>query len=181
MFISDKVTLRKQLIEFRNGLSDEYINLADMIISKKLFESDEYINSDLILIYISVRNEINTYEIIKQSFNLGKKVAIPYCDNKKMKFYEISSLNELTEYQFGIPTVNPEGRNPVSVDKNTLCIVPALAFDLSGNRLGYGGGYYDRFLDENTVASIGLCRKNFVFHELPNEDYDIRIPKVITD
>ncbi|MBR2869248.1 MAG: 5-formyltetrahydrofolate cyclo-ligase [Clostridia bacterium] len=181
MFINDKTLLRKQLIGLRNDLDKEYCYSSDISIAEKLFECEEYINSDLILIYISVRNEINTFQIINHSFELGKKIAIPYCSDNKMYFYEISDQNELTEVQFGIPTVNPEGRNAVSVDKQTLCIVPALAFDLNGNRLGYGGGYYDRFLAENNVASIGLCRKDFILSELPYEDFDIRIPKVITD
>ncbi len=181
MLINDKKLLRKQLIGLRNSLSKEYRNASDWVIAEKLFDCEEYIKSDLVLIYVSVKNEISTTPIINHSFKLGKRIAIPYCTHNEMYFYEITDLSDLTESQFGIPTVNPENKNPVFIDKNSLCIVPALAFDSDGNRLGYGGGYYDRFLAVNNVATIGLCRKDFILFELPHEVYDIRIPKIITD
>ena len=176
-----KSEIRKKLLIERNALSDEYRLYSDKIIFEKLISSDFYFKSDLILVYVSVGSEIDTKSIIDFSLRSGKKVAVPFCQKNRMDFYEIHSTDELTVFQFGIPTVDTTYRNKVDLTNNTLCIVPALCIDNSGNRLGYGGGYYDRFLSENNVNHVCIVRKDFVIDSLPAESFDYNISEIITD
>ena len=176
-----KTEIRKEYLNKRNALSVEYRSFADSEIFNKLISSDEFIKSDLILIYVSVGSEIDTAEIIKYSFRNGKRVAVPFCRNGRMDFYEICSVDELSVSQFGIPTVDITYRTPIELTDNTLCIVPALCLDVNGNRLGYGGGYYDRFLRENSISHVCLIRKKFIVENLPAEEFDFQIKKYITD
>ena len=176
-----KSEIRKEFLRKRNALSDEYRLSADSEIFSKLIHCEEYVKSDLILVYVSVGSEIDTSEIIKYSFNSLKRVAVPFCRNGRMDFYEIFSTDELTASQFGIPTVDISDRTAVEMTDNTLCIVPALCLDINGNRVGYGGGYYDRFLREYGVNHVCLVRKDFIIENLPAEDSDFQIRKYITD
>lgn len=176
-----KSEIRKKLLAERNALSDEYRLFSDKIIFDKLISTDDYIRADLILIYVSAGSEIDTKNIIEHSFRIGKRVAVPYCRKNRMNFYEIRSTDELTVIQFGIPTVDISERKTVELTENTLCIVPALCVDNYANRLGYGGGYYDRFLTENNVCNVCLVRKDFVVDSLPAESFDYKISKLITD
>lgn len=176
-----KSETRKEFLRKRNALSEEYRLSADSEIFNKLIHCKEYVESDLIFVYVSVGSEIDTAEIIDYSFNGSKRVAVPFCRNGRMDFYEIRSTDELTASQFGIPTVDIADRTAVEMTDNTLCIVPALCLDISGNRLGYGGGYYDRFLRENDINHVCLVRKDFIVDNLPSEDFDFQIKKYITD
>ena len=176
-----KSEIRKEFLRKRNALSYKYRISADSEIFCKLIHCDEYDKSDLILVYVSVGSEIDTSEIIKYSFNSLKRVAVPFCRNGRMDFYEILSTDELTASQFGIPTVDISDRTAVEMTDKTLCIVPAICLDIGGNRLGYGGGYYDRFLRENDINHVCLVRKDFIVDNLPAEDFDFQIRKYITD
>lgn len=131
--------------------------------------------------YVSFGSEVDTKGLIEYSLNIGKRVAVPYCNGKNMLFYEIKSLSELSAGKFGIPTVDISGKSPlVSFDK-ALCIVPGICFDCYGNRIGYGGGYYDRFLSENSVISLGVCYKKCLCSEIESEEFDIKTDYVLTE
>ena len=181
MLINTKNNLRKHFIDLRNGFNEDYRISADKAIASKLFDLTEYKNADVILIYVSVGNEIDTRSIIKKSLALGKTVAVPYCKNNQMLFYPINSFEDLVCTQFGIPTIDPDRVDYLTEFINTLCIVPALSIDKMGNRLGYGGGYYDRFLSDKHIDSIALCREKQLTDSLPAEDYDVKMSKLITE
>lgn len=176
-----KKELRKHFIELRNGFDDDYRVFADRTIASKLFGLSEFVYSEIILIYVSVGNEVDTRLIIEKSLELGKTVAVPYCKNNGMFFCVINSFNDLVCTQFGIPTADPEKSVIISDFGNALCVVPALSFDLNGNRLGYGGGYYDRFLADKHINSVGLCRRKQLSYFLPAEEYDVKIKTVINE
>ena len=176
-----KALLRKHFIELRNGFDDSYRTQADNRIFKLLIELPEFKSAEQILIYVSVDNEVDTRKIIEYSLNNGKNVAVPYCRQKEMIFYHIESFDDLTCHQFNIPAVNPEKAETAVISSATLCVVPALSFDKAGNRLGYGGGYYDRFLSSNKVNSIGLCREKSICESLPTDEFDIKIKKIVTE
>lgn len=176
-----KKDLRKYYIDLRNGFDSDYRNSADRVIAEKLINTSEYNDSSSILIYISVDNEVDTKYIIDYSLSTGKTVAIPFCKNNEMNFYRIRSFDDLTRKQFGIPTVDPENALLITDFDDALCIVPALSFDSNGNRLGYGGGYYDRFLSDKHIKSIGLCREKQMSIQLPSEKFDVKINTIITE
>ncbi len=98
-----------------------------------------------------------------------------------MLFYKINSVDDLETGAYGIPTVNPESSNLIIPDSKTLCVVPALAFDKNGTRLGYGGGYYDRYLKKANVTTVGLSYQKCIAEVIPAEEHDIRITKIITE
>lgn len=181
MLISEKKKLRKLYSSVRNGLSDSERYDFNSRIFAKLINSCEYINASKILIYVSVGSEVNTREIIDYSLEIGKTVAVPLCVEKRMDFCVIDSSSELISGVFGIPTIKEENKCILNDFENALCIVPALSFDVFGNRLGYGGGYYDRFLSDKNIYSIGMCFERCMSNVLPFEEYDIKIDCILTE
>ena len=177
----DKKELRKHFLSLRDSFDEEYRKSSDRAIARFLFETEEYSAAENIFVYVSVKNEVDTSLIIQKAFADGKKVAVPHCKNGIMSFYFINTLSELVCSQFGVPTVDANNAVSARADDHALCIVPALSFDNDGNRLGYGGGYYDRYLASNNVFAIGLCREKSLTVSLPYEEYDVRIDTVITE
>lgn len=177
----EKKKLRILFKSVRNGMEYKLKKGFDSSIFTKLINSDIYKNSSLILIYISFGSEVDTTDIIKHSLSVGKRVAVPHCIGRQMDFYEISNLNELVTGRFGIPTVNPGKNKLVTEFDNALCIVPGLAFDLNGGRLGYGGGFYDRFLSDKNINTVALTYERCLCHFIPTEEFDIFVSDVITE
>ncbi len=151
-------------------------------IFRVLLETDEYKNCESIFLYASIGSEVSTDEIINKAFTDGKRVAFPKCIDKKgnMKFYYVNSSSELMPGYYGIKTP-PTHTEACFGDKNTLCIVPGLAFSSDGYRLGYGKGYYDRFLSEFKGVSIGLCYEECLRENIPTDEYDKKVNCLITD
>ncbi len=179
--MSDKTILRKEYTALRDSLDAEYRADCDRAIAQTLLSSQEYLDAREIFIYVSARSEVDTFAIINRAFADGKRVAVPHCRDGSMNFYYIGSTDELVCSQFGIPTVDVnKAVIAVPCDEN-LCVVPALSFDGEGNRLGYGGGYYDRFLVLNSVKTAGLCREVSIADSLPAEEYDVKIDCIITE
>lgn len=159
---------------------------ADAQILKQLFAFSVYQNAEVLLCYASLPDEIQTDAIIKCALQSGKNVFLPVCSDSEghMDFYEIKSLQYLKHGFFGVrePDLTVcTSKFDFSSEKNTLCIVPGLSFDLQGFRLGYGKGYYDRFLSRFTGASVGLCYADFINPELPADVHDCHVDFVITE
>ena len=174
----DKKVLRKQLIQARLDLDSEtYASKSNFIVSK-LKQQPEFIEARAIGIYVSFRHEVETISLIKEIIN-NKIVCVPKISGKQMDFYQINSINELKTSSFGI--LEPNNSHPVTKDNLDLLIVPMVGYDQSGNRLGYGGGYYDRYLSDYCGNVIGLA---FSFQEvanLPVEPFDLPIKKIINE
>lgn len=177
----NKIQLRKELRLLRDGFSDDYKVQSDRIIAELLLSTDEYTLADTLFIYVSVGSEVDTSFIIGRAFADGKKVAVPHCCDREMKFYYINSTDDLICSQFGVPTVDVTRSQCAEINENTLCVVPALSFDSEFNRIGYGGGYYDRFLASHNVKTAGLCREKSMSLFLPVEKYDVKIDAIITE
>lgn len=179
MLITDKAELRRLYKSKRASLINRD-DLSAKIISG-LTESDVYKKANMILCYVSFGDEVDTYRLITQSFDDGKIIAVPYCTGKRMEFRIINSLDNLTSGKFGIMTA--DDTCPVlEKSDDALCIVPALSIDKNFNRLGYGGGFYDRFLSANSgVISIGICYDDCVADFLPTEKTDIPLDGYITE
>lgn len=181
MLITDKTQARSYFSHLRRNISEEERISANNMIYHNFINSRYFNDFDTILCYFSVKDEADTRRIIEYSLSKGKKVYIPECVGREMLFYELNSIEELVEGRFGIPTVNTKNKKPLSEFSNTLCIVPALSFDKYGNRIGYGGGYYDRFLKENEAFSLGLTFESCLCEILPYEEFDIAVNAVITE
>lgn len=174
----------------KTGLRNKYKQIRDLIPRDKKAEYDrliyrrviglrQYEQCRLLLTYASVGTEVSTREIIEHALRGGKKVAVPRCVGDTIRFYFINDINELSMCSFGILEPVPDCK-PVTSCEQGLCIVPALCYDLDGYRLGYGKGYYDRFLSAYHSAAIGLAYSDCVIQRLPREEHDRRVGLIVT-
>ena len=172
--------LRKEYLSRRRALSSASVLKASDIIFKKLICLEEYVNAEDILIYSSCDNEVMTDKIIKNSLNENKNVFLPKCiDSRIMEFYKITGLSDLNRGMYGIP--EPVGGDKYVNNEGSLCIVPAICFDKRGFRLGYGKGYYDRFLSRFSGFTVGIAIDEFILEKLPIIRTDISVKRIVTD
>ncbi len=181
MLINNKKSIRKLYKSIRNSIDESKKTESDRRIFTRFINSPDYQNSDLILIYVSFGSEADTKDIIEYSLNNNKRVAVPHCDEKNMSFFEIKTLEELKTGKFGIPTVETGNNLPVNSFENALCVVPGVCFDLKGNRVGYGGGFYDRFLCEHKIPTVALTYEICLCDNIPYEEYDVKIDALVTE
>lgn len=172
-----KKALRRQMRETIRSHAPGQLRQADAILFRKLCEDPGVRDAELVLCYYGMPGEPATREFMQEMFRQGKRVALPKCDparNGKMEFHEIRGLSsqEIRPGMYGIP--EPVQEDPVNFKKNNnIMIVPGLAFTSSGDRLGRGGGYYDRFLqDHPDLEKIGLCYDFMILPEIPGEIHD---------
>lgn len=170
-----KKELRKEILYLRDNLEDRYNK--SVIIKNKILDLDIYKKSNVIAMYSSMKSEVDTKELIKESLLLGKKVLLPRIINKnKMIFIEINDNTEYERNSFGV--MEPIGIEYKDID---LIIVPGIAFDKYNNRLGYGRGYYDKYLSNKDIYKIGICYYEQLIDKIEVEDHDIKMDLVITD
>ncbi len=176
-----KKELRQIYIQKRKSIDNKQI--LDEAIVKNLLQSDLFNNAKSVFCFVSLKNEISTDSIINTALEQGKTVAVPYCvdNNGFMEFYRINSMSELKICSFGIR--EPDITKCCKFDNydNAVCIVPAVCFDKKGNRIGYGKGYYDRFLRKFTSYSIGLCYNDYILDNIPADSYDMQVDYIITE
>ena len=158
----------KKRMEYKNPLSD-------MIIYNKVIRGIH--KYDKVLIYVSKENEVDTINIIK--YFLGKKkIAVPKIEDNTMNFYYINSLNDLKPGYFNI--LEPATNLKVETFTNTTCIVPAICYDSNNYRVGYGKGFYDKFLTNKNIYTIGISYKETLINKIPIDKYDINLNEVIS-
>lgn len=178
----NKKKQRKKYIDIRNLLNKDYIDKASINIAKNIANTKEYKNSKNIFVFISKENEINTKYIIEKSINDKKDIYAPVVLEKKreMEFRKFEKYSKLKKSKFNI--LEPINAKPFLSDNNTLIIVPALVYDKRGYRLGYGGGYYDYFLQNNKcLCSIGVILHMFLLDEIAIEKYDEKVDIIVTE
>lgn len=176
-----KSVLRKQLLRIRSELPIEYRKTADKVIIQKFLTMKEYEQADIIFTYVSTEEEVNTRKLIKHALSRKKTVAIPRCLEKGiMKAYRITHLEELHLGKYGIlePLEECEELKPEKID---LAVIPCVACSPNGIRLGYGGGYYDRYLPQTSACKIVLCRQQMLWDNIPQEPHDCPVDIVITE
>ena len=177
-----KQDLRARAKERRRNMVSEEKQQLDRQIAENVCRLKEYRPAKTILIYMSTPIEIDTIGIIKKAWTDGKRVAVPRCipDTRDMEFHYIESLDQLSIGSFSVMEPNPD--LPVVTDfSGCLMIVPGMHFDMKGYRIGYGKGYYDRYMVRFTGISAGLCYsaelKPFLYHG----KYDRHVDIVVTD
>lgn len=154
---------------------------VDRKISQNVLQSAQFQRAQTVFVYFSTNEEIDTHEIIQTGLAQGKRICLPKClCGHRMEARRILSCSDLTEQSFGIPEPH-DGCTVITPDQIDLCIVPALACDHRGFRLGYGGGFYDRFLPCVAGNTIALCASDRFFPTLPTDKYDVRCCCIITE
>lgn len=180
---AQKNAQRKQFKALRRTMPQSQKENFDLEIFKKVCALPEYKNADTIFAYVSTAIEIDTLRIIEDALQNGKTVAVPRCvaGTRNMEFYKIETLRELEEGAYGIlePPANPQKKQENF--KSGLCIVPALCYDKEGYRLGYGGGYYDRFLPQFQGNTVGLTYEVCFLDTLSRGRYDCAVQTVVTE
>jgi 5-formyltetrahydrofolate cyclo-ligase len=184
--ILDKKVIRKKMLEERAKISSNDILEKSSAIKDTLFSLSQYKESNFIFSFISFKDEVNTHEIIKDSIAIGKKVGVPISvpKTKELLVSEIIDFDkELELSYYDILAPKDEYIRIVSPKVVDLVLVPGVAFDKRGYRVGYGGGYYDRFFNklEKGVIKIGLCYEMQILPEVPTDIYDIPIDYIITE
>lgn len=177
-----KNALRKQYKEWRRSLPAAEKQRMDEAIADRLQAMPEYRDCRVLLIYVSTPIEVDTRALITRALEDGKTIAVPRCINntREMDFYTIKSLADLESGSFGVDEPNPERAEKLTALESGLCIVPALAFDKLGYRLGYGKGYYDRFLCRFGGTVMGICYDACITDALPHGRFDRSAEAVIT-
>ncbi|MBQ4051957.1 MAG: 5-formyltetrahydrofolate cyclo-ligase [Oscillospiraceae bacterium] len=178
-----KRELRAGFKAARRALKPEEQAEKDRRILEKLVALPEYRQAELVLTYVSTAIEVDTRSLIDRALADGKKVAVPRCTPGKidMKFYLINSLSELEPGAFGVLEPNPEKSRELRRYDRSVCILPGLGFDLEGYRLGYGKGYYDRFLSRYTGKNVGVCYNICMKTLLPHGRYDKMVDVLVTE
>lgn len=180
-----KSEIRRCILKIRGSLTEEQKKKGAFLLTERILGHQWYYLSDVILCYANYGSEISTMEIIRDALSTGKKVFLPRVEGNDMNFYRIFDLTELVSGYKGIPepSINNERYkyNEQTAEK-TLMLMPGVAFDGYRNRIGYGKGYYDRFLADKPglqLRSIAVGFKCQMVEELPAEETDIKPYQVI--
>lgn len=179
--MDSKNKLRFQMRHLRTNLDAKYRRDANQAIYSKLIHTPEVINARTIATFVSFDTEVDTHQLISHSLAGHRQVVVPKVTNGDLTFHEIHNLNELHSGYQGIP--EPDETHPIiNARQIDICIVPGLAFDVNGYRLGYGKGFYDRFLGKySTIFSIGICFTNQLLYEIPHQETDYPVKQIVTD
>lgn len=177
----EKRELRKKLKEQVASLSTDYMRNADALITENILSWEHYKSAQTIFLYITMANEIDTINFIAQASNDGKRICAPKCyKDGTMEARKISGLNDLALGYVGIS--EPKDHCPViPKDELDLILVPCLTVDQNGYRLGYGGGFYDRYLKDYKGISVALCRDKQIIKKIPTEGFDIPVGYYVTE
>lgn len=180
--MNEKSEMRKSFLALRDGYDVLSRKRLDDIVFEKVLESQEYRGAGCIFIFVSYKSEVDTQNIIKFSLSSKKRVCVPKVVGPGiMKAVEIKKIEDLVHGKFNI--LEPKNTDSIELQDIDLCFVPGAVFDKFGGRIGYGGGYYDRFLKNLRQDSItvGLCYDFQVVCKVPMEKHDLRVDKIITN
>ncbi len=180
--VQEKSELRKQLFEKRKLILKREWELRSKLVIDKLKATDEFKKCESVHCFVSMnkRKEVNTHDFIKELLSSNKKLTIPATDfeSGELLHSKLNSFDDLQENKWGVL----EPVNVIEVELGfDLILIPLLAADRSYNRLGYGKGFYDRFLKNSDAIKIGLLFDEFILNKIPVEDFDQKLDILITD
>ena len=184
MIKQQKDSIREQYRDLRRQINAEEKFRRDNEICKAAESLMSYKYAEYVLLYAPEDEEIDIYPIAEMSLKKGKKICFPRCDKKNhtMEYHVVESLDELKPDTYGIcepPETNPK-YDPDSTAA-AVCFVPGLVYDRYGYRLGYGKGFYDRYLSRFSGCSIGVVYSDFVLEEVPRGRYDVMVDILLTE
>lgn len=174
----NKTELRKSIREKKRAMTEEQIVQKSEALTKLFLQSEEYRNARSIYGYLPYNQEVRTVPLLEQALRDGKRVAVPKCYGDEMRFIWMEDLSLVEKGYAGIP--EPIADGPVADDETALVLMPGMAFDKEGHRIGYGGGFYDKFLArEGSHPTLALCYDFQVVSHLETEEFDIPVDKVL--
>ena len=174
----DKKELRRSIRERKRAMTEEEIVSRSEKLGVLFAQSEAYKNAKTIYGYLPYNQEVRTVPMLEQALKDGKKVAVPKVYGDEMKFLYLDDLTKVSKGYAGIP--EPIADGPVADDETALVLMPGLAFDPQGHRIGYGGGFYDKFLAaEPNHPTLALCYEFQLLPELATEEHDIPVDTVL--
>ena len=174
----DKKSLRRQIREKKRALTEEQIATASIELCKQFLDTQQYADAKTVYGYLPYNQEVRTIPILQQALDDGKRVAVPKVYGDQMRFIFITGFDDLANSDMGIP--EPVADGPVADDTTALVLMPGLAFDPQGHRVGYGGGFYDKFLaTEPKHPTVALCYDFQLLPRLETDVFDIPVDLVL--
>ena len=174
----DKKELRRTIRERKRAMTEEEIVSRSEALGRLFAQSDAYKAAKTIYGYLPYNQEVRTVPMLEQALRDGKRVAVPKVYGEEMKFLYLDDLTKVEKGYAGIPEPIDDG--PVADDETALVLMPGLAFDPQGHRIGYGGGFYDKFLAaEPNHPTLALCYEFQMLPELHTEEHDIPVDTVL--
>ena len=176
-----KKDIRAVVKKHRREASAEQIRKNSDAICESFLNLPEYREAEVIFAYMDCKNEVETKKVIEKCWLDGKTIAVPKVFGEHMKYYIIHSYDDLEEGYFGIPEPKHESLEEI-VCEDGLMILPGVAFDVNRHRVGYGGGFYDRYLAAHpNMKKIAFAFEFQMFDEVPFEEFDKQPEKIITE
>ena len=174
----DKQQLRKYIRDQKRAMTEEQICQKSEELGRLFLASRAYQEAKTIYGYLPYNQEVRTVAVLQQALADGKRVAVPKCYGDQMRFIYLTDLAQVEKGYCGIP--EPIADGPVAQDSTALVLMPGLAFTKDGQRMGYGGGFYDKFLAaEPSHPTLALCYDFQMVEQIPTEDYDIPVDIVL--
>lgn len=174
----DKKLLRQTIRQKKREMSEEQIQAASLRLGEKFYATEQYRQAKTIYGYLPYNQEVRTVAMLERALADGKKVAVPKVYGDEMKFIYMTDLSLTEKSGMGIP--EPVADGPEGDDHTALVLMPGLAFTVNGDRMGYGGGYYDKFLArEPNHPTVALCYDFQIVDSLPVQDHDIPVDLVL--
>ena len=177
--MENKESIRKTALSRRKTLTQEEMKKKSSAICRKLLQLPEFLESKHVYVYMDIKKEVMTRDFIKKAWALGKTVAVPKVHGDEMDFYWLTSFAQLEPGFFGVaePTYGD-----VAGDEDAFILIPGVAFDVNRDRIGYGRGYYDKYLAKHPkLRSVAVAYDLQVFPEIPHEELDIRPSVLVTE
>jgi 5-formyltetrahydrofolate cyclo-ligase len=180
-----KTTIRKVVLQKRDGIDILMKRMKDSLIKERLFSLPQFNNSRTIFYFATFRSEVDTLPHIDDALKMRKRVILPRVDRsvRELRLYEIMDTGELSPGFLGIPEPDVPFDRERGINDVDIIIMPGAAFDHAGNRLGYGGGYYDKLLSrlEKPIPLIAIAYEEQIFSSIPHEAHDIQVHTIVTD
>ncbi|WP_394187743.1 5-formyltetrahydrofolate cyclo-ligase [Paenisporosarcina quisquiliarum] len=179
----DKTIMRNEVLSVLKEMDSLTYQTRSAQITQSLLNEEQILQSKIIGITISSFPEVDTWHLIEHLWSLGIRVAVPKCHAKTrdMQFYEITSFDQLEIVYMKLHEPKPEITNKINAEDISYLIVPGVVFDTLGFRVGFGGGYYDRFLQKYKGATISLAFDEQVVPTVPKEHHDLPVDIILTD
>lgn len=181
---AEKALVRGQILKKRDALSGDDISARSRAVQERFFALNCFIKARTVLFYVSFRSEVFTHAMIKEAMSMGKTVAVPLTDiaRRRMQACRINSFDELLPGAWGIPEPKPDKNRVVPVENLEVLVAPGVAFCEKGWRLGYGGGFFDRFVSGFNGSAIGLAFDLQVLKTVPHDaSRDMKVDRIVTE
>jgi 5-formyltetrahydrofolate cyclo-ligase len=182
--LQEKEKIRFNIKKIRNTLTEREIKNRSNKIKNTIYNMTEFKIASTILFYVSYGSEVYTHDMIKECILSEKKVVVPktILENEKLTLSELLDWNHLELGAYNILEPKDEYLKEIQINSIDLFLIPGVVFDLSGNRIGHGKGYYDKLLKkEHSVSYFGLAFEDQIVDKIPIESHDVMMDKIVTD